>query len=463
MKTIDYTESPTALASTAAPIRDTNPEAREFQHPKSTEPALKPPSAMDAAGKEQGNALGPFRKAGILALALIVLGAAAAGSWQLWRYMSAREETDNAYVEGHVHLIASRISGTVTKVLVDDNQWVRQGEVLVRLDPRDYQVEVQQQLASLELSEKQAEASARTIVQTAASAQSQDVQAESDGASARATIASAASGVNATEAELRQAEAAVRECDSRLETAKLDYDRYGMLWEQRAISKQQYDNAKMAYEVAGQQKSGAEQKVAQAKALLLQSHSTVQDAYARLTKARSSQLSALAGARQVDVQRQLFLVSTASAKKARSALDRALLDLSYTEIKAPASGRVGRKSVEVGHMISPGQPLMAVVEHDCWVTANFKETQVGRMSPGQPVELKIDAFPGRVFKGHVESIAPASGAKFAVLPPDNATGNFTKIVQRIPVKICFDEASTKDIKGRITPGMSVMATVLAGR
>ena len=330
----------------------------------------------DALEKELRERKQPLRRTLVFALSAAVLAAFAVGVWQWWQYAASHEETDNAYVEGHVHLVASRIRGTVLQVLVDDNQMVKQGDVLLKLDPKDYQVEVKQQRANLELADQQAAAAVTTVVQGSASASSQALQAEGDTASAQATIHSTTSGVSATEAEVRQAEAAVKECSSRLETAQLDYQRYSVLWKERAVTKQQYDNAKMAYEVAQQQKVAADQRISQVRAILAQSHSSVQDAYARLIKARSSQMSAIAAAKQVDVQRKLVLVSAAAVERARSALERAQLDLSYTEIKSPVSGRVGRKSVEVGHMIEAGQPLLAVVEPECWVVANLKRPRL---------------------------------------------------------------------------------------
>jgi len=292
--------------------------------------------------------------------------------------------TDNAYLAGHIHAISSRVAGTVTEVLVDENQTVSAGTVLARLDPADLNVRRQQAVAQ--------------VAQAAAQAQE-----------ALARIA--------------QAEAQVAREQAGAIKASNDLARAQRLFEggQGAISKQELDLAKSESDAAD----------------------------AGLHGARSALVSAGAQAAAAEAQ----------AKVAQSTLQETELQLSYTEIVAPAKGRIGKKNVEIGNRIQPGQALLALVDPNVWVTANFKETQLTHLKPGQAVRIRADAFPDHTFRGVVDGLSPASGAQFALLPPDNATGNFTKIVQRVPVKIRLDPTSFGDFAGRLAAGMSVTVEV----
>ncbi|ARV60746.1 secretion protein HlyD [Nostocales cyanobacterium HT-58-2] len=424
-----------------------------------------------------------------LIMTALGVGAIAAGGfgYRWWQYASTHEETDNAQVAGHLHQVSSRISGTVSQVLVNDNQQVQPGQLLVKLDPRDYQSKVQQTEAALQNARRQAEAAQANIALAAETTSAKTVQAKGDvsGAvaaisTAQAAVQEAQAGIPAAQAEVKLAEAGipaaqaqVAQANANLQKAQADYNRYNTLYQQGAIARQQLDTAKSAYDVAVAQKDAATQAVNQAQARLAsakvgvakaqsqlaQAQEGVASAQAKLTASKGGLQQATASGQQTAVNRNQYQAAKAAIAQAEASLKDAQLQLSYTNITAPAAGRIGRKTVEVGNRVQAGTPLMAIVNNDYWIVANFKETQLEDMKPTEEVEIKLDAFPHHTFKGRVDSISPASGAQFALLPPDNATGNFTKIVQRVPVKIVFDKESIKGYESQITPGMSAEVSV----
>ena len=397
----------------------------------------------------------------VILAALGVGGAIAAGSfgYRWWQYANTHVETDNATVAGHIHQISSRINGTVADVLVSDNQTVQKGQLLVKLDPRDYENKVQQAEAAIETARRQANAAQVKINLASQNAQGNTTQAQGDVESAIAAIATAKAAVKEAQAGIPAAQAAVAQAQANLQKAQADYNRYKTLFQQGAIPRQQLDTARAAYQVAQAQTSSAQQGVAQAEAKLTQSQEGVTRAQAQLAASKGELQQAGASGVQTQVNRSEYEADLGAIAQAQASLKDAQLQLSYTNISAPNQGRIGRKVVEVGQRVQPGQPLMAIVNNDYWVVANFKETQLERMQPRQPVEIKLDAFPHHPFMGRVESISPASGSTFALLPPDNATGNFTKIVQRIPVKVVFDPQSIRGYESRIAPGMSAEVSV----
>lgn len=417
------------------------------------------------------------------------IGASVLGmfGYQWWQNSLIHQETDDATVVGHIHPLASRVAGTVSEVRVDDNQQVRQGQILVKLDPQDYQVKVQQARAALENAKQQAQAAQSNInlAQENASASVTTAQGEVNKAragitTAQAALAEAQSGVPTAQAAVEEAQAGVRSAQAQVaqasatvERTQTDYQRYTQLEQEGVIPRQQLDVAREAYRVAVAEQQTANQGVQQAKAKLaraqqgvLQAQAQVAQAQQGVTQAQAELASAIGNLQQAQAKGQQTQVNRAQYEAARAAISQsaanlkdAQLQLSYTNIVAPVSGTVGDKTVEVGQKIQAGTPLMAIVSNDYWVVANFKETQLRKMRPGQKVEIKIDAFGNHTFTGHLQSISPASGANFSLLPPDNATGNFTKIVQRIPVKVTFDPQSIKGYESRITPGMSAVVNV----
>ncbi|OON60903.1 secretion protein HlyD [Massilia sp. KIM] len=343
----------------------------------------------------------PPNKRVLTVVALIALVALGAGG-RMWYRSQHYVETENAYVTGRVHPVSSRVAGVVTRVLVDDNQVVKAGEVIAELDPADHAVRVEQIEAQI------------------ASVQQQIAQSDAQLAQVRAQAGAAG-------AQVRQAEA-------QLVRARQDAERFGQLYNEtmKAVSKAEVDASAAA-------RAGAAADVA-----------------ARRDSAAAAQAQVAAAGAARDVLKAQVKVLEAQLKDAQQ-------QLAYNRIVAPVAGRVGRRSVEVGARVQPGQQLLAVVEDNVWVVANFKETQLAGLEPGQRVHLEVDALPGKELVGRVHSFSPASGNQFALLPADNATGNFTKIVQRVPVKITLDPADMKKYAGRLVPGMSVVAEVELGQ
>ena len=393
--------------------------------------------------------------------AALGLGAVVAGSFgfRWWQYASTHQETDNATVAGHVFQVSSRIPGTVLAVPVEDNQQVKAGDLLVQLDPADYRIKVQQAQAALTVAQRQAETAQAGISLSGQTAQGQNTEAQGNISRAQAAISTAQAAVTEAQSGVPVAQAELSQTQANLSKVKADLTRYRSLYSSGAVSQQQLDSAQAAYDTALAQKNAATQRVNQSQAKLAQAQQGVSEAQAQLEASRGSLQQAQAGGQQTEISRRQYAAANAAIAQAQSSLAEAQLQLSYTNVKAPAAGRVGRKTVEVGERLQAGQPLLAVVGNDLWVTANFKETQIAKMHMGQPVEVKLDAFPSHAFTGKINSLSPASGAEFALLPPDNATGNFTKVVQRIPVKVVLDAESVRGYEAQITPGMSATVAV----
>jgi membrane fusion protein, multidrug efflux system len=390
---------------------------------------------------------------GISAIAAGVFG------YRWWHYASTHETTDDAYIAGHVHPISSRISGTVTDVEVNDNQEIKKGELLIKLDQADLRVTVSKAEAALLTAKSQAKAAQANIDLSSDTTKAKSAQAQGDIDDATANISTAKAAVSGAKAEIASAQAQVAQTDADLNKAQQDNTRYSTLYRQGVVTRQQLDNAQAAYKVAQAEKNAAERKADQAQAQLEQAQQGVNGANAKLASTKSQLQQVSASGRQTEANRASYAAAQADVAQAKSTLDNARLQLSYTNVTAPTVGKVGNKTVEVGQRVQSGTPLMAVVGNDYWITANFKETQLGEIKPGEKVEVKIDAFDDHTFVGTVNSISPGSGAEFALLPPDNATGNFTKVVQRIPVKIVLDRQSIKGYESLIAPGMSAVVDV----
>jgi membrane fusion protein (multidrug efflux system) len=369
------------------------------------------------------------------------------------------ESTDDAYLEGHLHPISARITDTVQQVLIDDNQHVVEGQTLVVLDPNDYKVRLDQARAALDAAARQADAAEAAIHSTSQSAIAQRTQAEGAIGEAKASIQASKAAVIAAEAGVPRAQAQLQEVDATLQREETDLHRYEDLYIKQEVSKQTVDHQRASYQVAVAAQAAAQEQVRQAQAQLLAAQQGVVRTEALLTNSQGGLQSAEATRLETRVREGQFATALAAVAEATAALEDANLQLSYTIIKAPVTGRVGKKSVEAGQRVQIGQPLMAIVEDQPWVVANFKETQLEKMRTGQRVEVEIDTFSKHKFYGHVESLAPGSGNEFALLPPDNATGNFTKIVQRIPVKIVLDQDSVRGYENQLSPGMSAVVTV----
>ena len=367
----------------------------------------------------------PHARIILILLVLAVLIAAFFG----WRYLSSYESTDDAQIDGHLMPISARISGYVQKVNVDDNQVVKAGAVLVEIDPRDYQIAVEQARAAL--TDAQASAQALNINVPIAS-----VSTSSELSSAQASVDEAQARISGAQQKSHAAQAQLTQAQANNAKAQSDLGRYKQLIAKREISEQMYDQA-----VAAANSSAA--AVAEARASASAANEQIAQARGQLAQAEANLRSSETGPRRVASTRARALSAEATVRQKQAALDQAELNLEYTKIIAPMDGIVA-KNVEVGMNVQPGQQLLTIVPlADVWVTADFKETQLKDMRPGQHVEIHVDAS-GRTYKGHVDSIAGTSGARLSLLPPENATGNYVKVVQRVPVKIVLDPGQNQD-------------------
>lgn len=361
----------------------------------------------------------------------------------VYRYVTSYESTDDAEVDGHINSISARVSGHVTKLNVLDNQYVQGGTVLVEIDPADYQVADEKAKADFEDAQAQASAAGVNVPIT-------DVSTTSQVSSSEAGVYSARAGIAAARQQFASAKAQLNEAEANDVKAQNDLGRYKQLVDKQEISQQQYDQA-----VAASRASSA--SVESARALSDAAQQQVIQAQGKLADAEATYRNAQTAPRQMEIIRARAASARAQAQQKKAELDQAALNLQYTKITAPVAGVVSDRTVEVGQNVAQGQELMKVIPlNDVWITANFKETQLREMKVGQPVTLEVDAN-GRKYKAHVDSLAGASGARFSLLPPENATGNYVKVVQRIPVKIVLEQGENNDQSLR--PGMSVTPKV----
>jgi membrane fusion protein, multidrug efflux system len=377
----------------------------------------------------------------------------------VWFWMTrGRESTDDAQVDARVTQLAARVSGTVLRVAIKDNQAVDEGAVLVEIDPRDYQVAIERAKADLAEAEAAAAAAMSDVPLTSTTASSGVVTAEGSVDQARATVDAGQKEVDAARARHTSAQARLREVEANAARAAKDAERLRGLHAKDEVSTQQFENAvatadaqKAAVDLARSQVAEAEAGIRVAESRLAQARAVEQQAHAGLKSAQTVP-------EKMTAIKARAASAAARVASAKSTLAQAELNLQYTSVKAPAKGTIAKKSVNVGQVIQAGQPLVALVEiDDVWVTANFKETQLQDMKPGQRATVTVDAYGGRTFQGHVDSLAPATGARFSLLPPENATGNFVKVVQRVPVKIVLEKG--QDVENTLRPGMSVVPTV----
>src|ERR1700677_762549 len=422
-------------------VAEGKPQA-DVRPPQASSPQPPPPPDSESRYQRRSELLShPRTRMGLIFVGLLIL----IGVFFLWRYLASYEATDDAQVDGHVNSVSARVSGHVVSLNVQDNQYVEKGTVLVEIDPSDYEVAVAQARAEYADAEAQASVAGINVPIT-------NVNTSSQVSGAQAGVSGAQAGIAAARQQLDAAKAQIAEADANNTKAQNDLVRYKLLIDKQEISQQQYDQA-----VASAQAAAATLKAARANA----------DAYAaQIEQAQSKLQQANADLRNADTAPQTMRAIRARAQSAhafasqkKAALDQAELNLHYTKVIAPVSGAVSNRTVEVGQNVQTGQEMMKVIalgEGDLWVTADFKETQLRKMKPGLPAEISVDAT-GRTYKGHVDSIAGASGARFSLLPPENATGNYVKVVQRIPVKIVFDRDETKGHELR--PGMSVVPKV----
>jgi len=369
----------------------------------------------------------------VAAVVLLVVG------FFVYRYFASYESTDDAQVDGHVNSISARVSGHVNKLNVEDNQYVQAGTVLVEIDPADYQVAYERAKADFEDAQAAAIAAGVNVPIS-------DVNTSSQVSATEADVNNARAGIQAAQQQFEAAKARLQEAEANNVKAQNDLVRYKQLVDKQEISQQQYDQATAA---ATASKAAVEAARASAQAAQEQ----VTQAQGRLVQAEANWRSASTAPKQMQVIRARAAAALAGAQRAKANLEQAQLNLQYTKVVAPVTGHVSNRTVEVGQNVATGQELKKVINlDDVWITANFKETQLRDMKVNQRATVYVDAN-GRKYNGKVDSIAGASGARFSLLPPENATGNYVKVVQRIPVKIVLDQGSNTD--HRLLPGMSV--------
>jgi len=411
----------------------------------------------------------------------------AGGTVGLYYYLYSlwHEWTDDAFIEGHVIQVSSRVPGRVVQVLVRDNQDVKAGDLLVQIDPRDYEVRLAQARAALAAAEAQKKTAETQVTLVKAVTSSSLDQASAGVKEAESGAAMARAGLEVAKSRQKQAEAGLASARATAARAKAaaaaagaeevrtasDLARYKELFEAKRISPQQFDAATAAATAAAAQHEAARQAIHAAEAGVVVaeadikvaadnlkfSEAQVAQADAKVAEQQAKLADAQAAPHRIAAAESQLAAATADLARLRALVEQAELELSYTKVAAPEDGQVTRKAVEPGAMFQAGQAMMAVVPANVWVVANFKESALGRIRPGQKVEVTVDACSGKVFKAHVDSIQSGTGARFSLLPPENATGNYVKVVQRVPVKIVFDKPP--DPAYRLAPGLSVIPTV----
>jgi len=400
--------------------------------------AGKPEEKKDEAPEKKSNRRG-------IIIAVVVLIALLAGGYY-WHSLSY-EDTDDAQVDGDLYPVSARVAGQVLHVDVQEEQVVHAGDPIAEVDPRDFQVALEVAQAALANAKAEAEQATVNVPITSTNVHTQVTTSGQDVLGSEAGVQQAESQASAAQSRVQQAQATAIK-------SKLDVDRYTPLVAKDVISKQQFDQA-VAQATADQ----AALEEAQRNVKAAQDLVNIQKQRLASSKSQEAQNEKTAP-QQVQVQQARAAAAVAAVQQAQARVDQAVLNLSYTKIVAPIDGIVSKKSVDVGANLSVGQDLLTVVPlDDLWVTANFKETQLDHMKPGQPVELKIDALGGRKFQGYVKQIGGATGSRLSLFPPENATGNYVKVVQRIPVRVNFKDLANENKDHALRPGMSVTPVV----
>ncbi|HEV1286796.1 MAG TPA: HlyD family secretion protein [Bryobacteraceae bacterium] len=388
---------------------------------------------------------------------IIVVLVLISGGYLFWLHLSKFESTDDAQVDGQLYAISSRINGHVIEVKVDDETPVKAGDVLVVLDPKDYEVSVAKARADLADAVATYQSSRTDVPITSVNTRSTLTNANSARLDASAGVSGAERQMGAARARLSTAQANVRVAQANFIKAAQDVERYKQLISKDEISKQQYDQAVAAMDAARATVDSQNAVVNEATQNIQVAEKNVEQAQARVEQADAQIQSALTGPQQVKATEAKAQSAAAKVEQQKALLDQAELNLKYTTIVAPVDGIVGKKNVAEGQNVAAGQELMAVVPVEgLWITANFKETQLEKMRVGQPVKITVDAY-NRDYTGKVQRISGASGARFSLLPPENATGNYVKVVQRIPVRIALDPGQDSD--HLLRQGMSVTPRV----
>jgi membrane fusion protein (multidrug efflux system) len=418
-------------------------EQAEQQRDQTAQTGINQPSTNGNGMESDAPEKASGRKFIIIAVILVLVVAAGFFYWR----STFTENTDDAQVDGNLYQVSSRVAGQVIKVYVDDNQTVQAGQLLVEVDPKDYQVALQQAEANLASAEAQYVQATVNVPITRITTGTTVTNARSDVRGSSASVAQAQKQIEVAQARVDQAKA-------NAEKARLDVERYTPLVQKDVISKQQFDAA-----VA--QAASTRASVLEAEAQVLSAQEALRQSQQRLAQSNAqAQQATQNGPSQVKAEQAAANAALANVKQAQAQVDQAKLNLSYTQIKAPVAGIVNKKNVQVGGNLSVGQDLLTIIPlTDLWVTANFKETQIEKMHPGQEVIVKVDALGGRKFHAKVTQIGGATGSKLSLFPPENATGNYVKVVQRIPVRLDFTDLQNENKDLALRPGYSVTPEV----
>ena len=416
----------------------------EFKETNSTPLAAAKPELPDDKQKKQGlRRIFHEHPVGARAAAFLLLAGVIVGGGLFLRNSLAWESTDDAQVDGHIMPLSARINGYVLEVPVIEGQLVHAGDVLVTIDPKDYKIALEQARATFEDAQASAASSRFNIPITS-------ITTRSNVDSASTAVENAEAGFKAAEQNLESAKAVLEQAEANAAKSDADLVRYEQLVAKEDISHQQYDQAVAA---AKANRSG----VVSGRANVQAAEQAVRQAQGKLLQARSDLRSAQTAPQQISMTLAKADAADAQARERKAELDQADLNLSYTVVRSPVTGIIGKKTVEVGQNVGIGQELVEVVPlDDVWVTANFKETQLAHMRPGQLVEIKVDAY-GRAWQARVTNMGAGAGSVFSLLPPENATGNYVKVVQRVPVRLDFDRSAGSDFnaEGLLKPGLSV--------
>jgi membrane fusion protein, multidrug efflux system len=430
--------------------------------------------------------ISPLKRGLLYAGAVLAVGAGIAIVTWYYRYHLTHVDTDDAFIAAHISLISPRVAGHVMKVNVDDNQHVRTGDLLVELDPRDFELSLASAKAALQTAASNLESATANVDLTRATSDAA-IQKATAGVEvaqaavkdAQAKVTAARSGIRQTEAHLHSTDASIQQSTAQVQAAQAqarldqqEWDRVQKLFETSAAPPIELDRSREAAHVSAANLDAARKRVSAAEANqveaqaalgaakdgLTQAESMLAEAVAKVDQAKADLADANSAPQELAVNRAKADMARSQVEQAKVAVDQAVLQLSYTKVHAPVDGFVTSRTVEPGQYLQVGQPMLSIVPENVWVIANYKETDLTHVRPGQPVTIRVDMYPNVVFRGRVDSLQAGTGAAFSLLPPENATGNYVKVVQRVPVKIVFDPPPHRQ-RYFLAPGMSVVPTV----
>lgn len=410
-------------------------------------------SSIDAENNAQKKI---YKRKRVLVPAILAI-MAIVGGFSCYQHASCYVSTDNAYIEGHNVQISSKVSGKIAKVYIEDNQKVEKGQLIAEVEPMDYQVSYDRALAKLQVAVEKQKSLSENVNLTSITSSSIADQANSGIGAAQAGLKMASKQIAQAKSNLAQVIADNASIKAEADLAQINLERYQKLYKKGVVSKQDYDRAVTNDKSAQAKLQAGMDRASAAESTLQLASANKEVSLKSLDQALGKFKGANTVTQQVSISESQRRMASAEIKQLKAEVEQAKLELSYTKIYAPKSGIITNKSVEEGAYIQVGQPLVAIVPETRWVVANFKETQLTDMKVGQPVDIKVDTYPNKIFKGRIDSIQSSTGSKSSLFPPENAVGSFVKVVQRVPVKITFTEKP--DSQFAIVPGMSVIPEV----